>query len=242
MTQTQKDQRRKSQAEPMPNLIGYLPKWAFDRLTGDIDSASEPLTWGLYTHVYKTAVDHAIAIYDAPTDARLAPDQGEITLPPLPECDAYCGDCNQGEPMWTEEQMIAYAEMAVQQDRKRLHAMLGATPVQKLVELDSNMRNVLHGALRRSGKVIAPPARNHWVGLTDTEVSILSAALGFDPYVMVVIREAEAKLKEKNAAPPARKPWVWLTKEDVESWDLPVDPTVFEFVQFIEAKLKEKNT
>jgi hypothetical protein len=37
----------------------------------------------------------------------------KITLPPLPECDAYCGDCNQGEPMWTEEQMIAYAESAV---------------------------------------------------------------------------------------------------------------------------------
>jgi hypothetical protein len=42
----------------------------------------------------------------------------KITLPPLPECDAYCGDCNQGEPMWTEEQMIAYAEMAVQQERE----------------------------------------------------------------------------------------------------------------------------
>jgi hypothetical protein len=41
--------------------------------------------------------------------------------------------------------------------------------------------------------------------------------------------------------PVAPKPWVWLTKDDVESWDLPVDPTVFEFVQFIEAKLKEKN-
>jgi len=41
--------------------------------------------------------------------------------------------------------------------------------------------------------------------------------------------------------PVAPKPWVWLTKEDVESWDLPVNPTVFEFVQFIEAKLREKN-
>jgi hypothetical protein len=42
--------------------------------------------------------------------------------------------------------------------------------------------------------------------------------------------------------PVAPKPWVWLTKEDVESWDLPVNPTVFEFAQFIEIKLKEKNT
>jgi hypothetical protein len=41
--------------------------------------------------------------------------------------------------------------------------------------------------------------------------------------------------------PVAPKPWVGLTKDDVESWDLPVNPTVFEFVQFIEAKLKEKN-
>jgi hypothetical protein len=32
-----------------------------------------------------------------------------------------------------------------------------------------------------------------------------------------------------------------LTKDDVESWDLPVNPTVFEFVQFIEAKIKAKN-
>jgi hypothetical protein len=42
--------------------------------------------------------------------------------------------------------------------------------------------------------------------------------------------------------PVQPKPWVGLTKDDVESWDLPVNPTVFEFVQFIEAKLKEKNT
>jgi hypothetical protein len=41
--------------------------------------------------------------------------------------------------------------------------------------------------------------------------------------------------------PVAPKPWVALTKDDVESWDLPVNPTVFEFVQFIEAKVKEKN-
>jgi hypothetical protein len=42
--------------------------------------------------------------------------------------------------------------------------------------------------------------------------------------------------------PVAPKPWVGLTKDDVESWDLPVNPTVFEFAQFIESKLKEKNT
>jgi len=41
--------------------------------------------------------------------------------------------------------------------------------------------------------------------------------------------------------PVAPKPWVGLTKDDVESWDLPVNPTVFEFAQFIEAKLREKN-
>jgi hypothetical protein len=39
----------------------------------------------------------------------------------------------------------------------------------------------------------------------------------------------------------AQKPWVGFTKDDVESWDLPVNPTVFEFAQFIEAKLREKN-
>jgi hypothetical protein len=38
-----------------------------------------------------------------------------------------------------------------------------------------------------------------------------------------------------------QEPWVGLTKDDVESWDLPVNPTVFEFAQFIEAKLREKN-
>jgi hypothetical protein len=41
--------------------------------------------------------------------------------------------------------------------------------------------------------------------------------------------------------PVQPKTWVGLTKDDVESWDLPVNPTVFEFVQFIETKIKGKN-
>ena len=67
-----------------------------------------------------------------------------------------------------------HCEWTLQQDRKRLHAMLGVTPVQKLVELDSNMRNVLHGALRRSGKVIAPPAKPA-VPLTDAQILEIKA-------------------------------------------------------------------
>jgi hypothetical protein len=50
------------------------------------------------------------------------------------------------------------------------------------------------------------------------------------------------KTRDLYTTPPAaQKPWVGLTKDDVESWDLPVNPTVFEFAQFIEAKLREKN-
>ena len=55
-------QAQPAQQEP----LGYLPKWAFDRLTGDMGSVSDPLTWGLYTHVYKKPVEHAVAIYTAP--------------------------------------------------------------------------------------------------------------------------------------------------------------------------------
>ena len=51
-------------------------------------------------------------------------------------------------------------------------------------------------------KKIAPlyehPPQRTWVGLTDDEISILSASMGFDPCVKGVIRDAEAKLKEKN--------------------------------------------
>ncbi len=42
------------------------------------------------------------------------------------------------------------------------------------------------------------PAQRTWVGLTDDEISILSASLGFDQFVKKVVRCAEAKLKEKN--------------------------------------------
>jgi hypothetical protein len=129
-----------------------------------------------------------------------------------------------------------HCEWTLQQDRKRLHAMLGATPVRKLVEpvqepsyLDvqlaeqimsdcgcsTNNQRLLERITARLGnhKVPAaqpvpvktchdgwpwPVAPKPWVELTDTEVSILSAALGFDPDAKVVIREAEAKLKEKN--------------------------------------------
>jgi hypothetical protein len=43
-----------------------------------------------------------------------------------------------------------------------------------------------------------PAAQRQWVGLTDDEISILAASLGFDPHVKDVIRKAEAKLREKN--------------------------------------------
>jgi hypothetical protein len=56
-----------------------------------------------------------------------------------------------------------------------------------------------------------------------------------------LLREHERLKIETALTPVAPMPWVGLTKDDVESWDLPVNPTVFEFAQFIEAKLREKN-
>ena len=42
------------------------------------------------------------------------------------------------------------------------------------------------------------PAQRTWVYLTDEEIRILAGSLGYGPYVMEVVRAAEAKLKEKN--------------------------------------------
>jgi hypothetical protein len=57
-----------------------------------------------------------------------------------------------------------------------------------------SMFHVIHQCIKK----VAPAAQRQWVGLTEDEVSILAAALGFDAHVKAVILKAEAKLKEKN--------------------------------------------
>jgi hypothetical protein len=61
------------------------------------------------------------------------------------------------------------------------------------------------------------------------------------PWPVAPVPDGPYSAPIKELWPVAPKPWVALTKDDVESWDLPVNPTVFEFAQFIEIKLKELN-
>lgn len=45
--------------------IGWLPKWALGRLTGEIGSVADPVTWGIDTHIYKSnkPVPDCVPIY-----------------------------------------------------------------------------------------------------------------------------------------------------------------------------------
>jgi hypothetical protein len=72
-----------------------------------------------------------------------------------------------------------------------------SAPVQEPVAIDADMRNVLHGALVRSGKVISPPAaQRQWVGLTDEERTEIRR----EHYArtLPLMDAVEAKLKELN--------------------------------------------
>jgi predicted metal-dependent RNase len=68
-------------------------------------------------------------------------------------------------------------------------------PTSNRVEISAPMRNVLHGALRRSGKVIHPVP---WVGLTDDEIQIIEDNCLEGGSFWDVYRAIEARLKEKN--------------------------------------------
>jgi hypothetical protein len=89
----------------------------------------------------------------------------------------------------------------------KLHAAMSAVvaqqaPVQEPVAIDADMRNVLHGALVRSGKVISPPAaQRQWVGLPFGEIceaEVIATDEHNNFSLLTFARAIEAKLKEKN--------------------------------------------
>jgi len=46
--------------------VAWLPKWAHDRLTGQLGSVSDPVTWGINTHIYAKSTPETIPLYTAP--------------------------------------------------------------------------------------------------------------------------------------------------------------------------------
>jgi hypothetical protein len=79
--------------------------------------------------------------------------------------------------------------------RKVLTTNPPEVPTSDRVEISAPMRNVLHGALRRSGKVIHPAP---WVSLTDDEIMDMYNEPRSDAEMIQFGRTLEARLKEKN--------------------------------------------
>jgi len=46
--------------------VAWLPKWAHDRLTGQLGSVSDPVTWGINTHIYAESTPETVPLYTAP--------------------------------------------------------------------------------------------------------------------------------------------------------------------------------
>jgi hypothetical protein len=105
-----------------------------------------------------------------------------------------------GKPEYDEaREAITVAKQALEQPA-----------VQETVEIDADMRNVLHGALKRSGKIIPPPAaQRQWVKLTPEDIKIAIDESGLESHeygqeTIQLIYAIDAKLEEKNtAAQPA---------------------------------------
>jgi len=53
-------------AKPEQEPVAWLPKWAHDRLTGQLGSVSDPITWGINTHIYAESTPETVPIYTAP--------------------------------------------------------------------------------------------------------------------------------------------------------------------------------
>lgn len=46
--------------------IGYVPRWAVDRLTGKMGAAADPITWGLYAPIMSRPCPNYVGIYTSP--------------------------------------------------------------------------------------------------------------------------------------------------------------------------------
>ncbi len=110
------------------------------------------------------------------------------------------------EPVWIQPDHLQKAQRApflcrVEPHKRDDFVPLYTTPpaqpapVREPVAIDADMRNVLHGALVRSGKVISPPAaQRQWVGLTPEKIDELMYR--FTGYELLYAIQAE--LKENN--------------------------------------------
>jgi len=53
-------------AKPEQEPVAWLPKWAHDRLTGQLGSVADPVTWGINTHIYAKSTPETVPLYTAP--------------------------------------------------------------------------------------------------------------------------------------------------------------------------------
>jgi hypothetical protein len=120
-----------------------------------------------------------------------------------------------------------------------------SAPVQEPVAIDADMRNVLHGALVRSGKVISPPAaqpapvnqRAHEMALRQWE-SWKQYALELQE--KLVKYEGGAPMVLNNTPPAAQRQWVGLTVDELITLEQK-HRRHEDLSRAIESKLKEKN-
>lgn len=64
-------------AEP----LAWLPKWAHDRLTGQLGAVSDPVLWGISATLYVEQTDNTVPVYTTPQ-----PSAG-VVMPERKECD-----------------------------------------------------------------------------------------------------------------------------------------------------------
>ncbi len=120
------------------------------------------------------------------------------------------------------------------------------------VSIDANMRNVLHRALKRSGKVIPPPAQPAPV---QEHTATVTSESGNPDVTMSWWHEPALPVGTKlyTTPPAAQRQWVGLTDEEILAANYPDGeengPTIsapnFEldcFAKQVEAKLRSKNT
>lgn len=59
---------REALAEPQGGQqpVAWIPKWAHDRLTGQLGAVADPVTWGINSPLYAAPTNDAVALYTHP--------------------------------------------------------------------------------------------------------------------------------------------------------------------------------